>query len=164
MTYSLYTRSFGSDNANSKVYITEDVTGTPAIVLSRDTGGVISNTGLAVLDSAGNLAVYLESSREWLFTLVDETISSRTVGDFSNQQLGAIKDLMTGSELVISYDVAGRVASVNRTGGRFFTFSYPDANHFNVTADDGAELQMVLNDAGNLVRAIGNFQTVSVPG
>lgn len=164
MTYSLYNRSFGSENANSKVYITEDVTGTPAIILSRETGGVISNIGLAILDSVGNLSVYLETDRAWICTLVDETLSSRTAGDFSNQQLGAIKDLMTGSELVISYDIAGRVATVNRTGGRFYTFSYPNANQFNVTANDGAEVQMVLNDAGNLVRAIGNFQTVSVPG
>jgi hypothetical protein len=72
MAYSLYTRSFGSENANAKVYISEEITGLPAIILSNSTGGLVSDRGFTTLNSSGKLSAYLDVSRKWVITIIDE--------------------------------------------------------------------------------------------
>lgn len=74
MAYTLFTQSFGLENANSKVTITETETNAPAIVLSTPTGGVITDRGIVNLDNEGNLSVYIDTAKVWTTSLVDERI------------------------------------------------------------------------------------------
>jgi len=71
MAYTLTTYSFGATYANYKVQIKNSVTGIPAVVLATATGGLISNDGIATLDSGGNLSVYLDSSGTWSYVIIN---------------------------------------------------------------------------------------------
>lgn len=73
MAYALFTQSLGQTNASKYVKITNASTGAPATVLSSATGGVLSLTGDAQLDSSGNLAVYIDTALSWIVTPTTST-------------------------------------------------------------------------------------------
>lgn len=70
MAYNTYTQSFGPAFAGFQVVITNTSTGTPAIILSATTGGLVNNQGLAVLDASGNLSVVIDTAQTWTITPV----------------------------------------------------------------------------------------------
>ena len=76
MAYTLFTQSLGLEYANSKVYILEAVTGTPATILGSALGGVVNETGLATLSSTGVLSVFIDTARTWQVTIIDENFSN----------------------------------------------------------------------------------------
>jgi hypothetical protein len=78
-TYALYNASFGASYANTPVKIFDTVTQAPAIVMASATGGLVNSLGVATLDSSGNLAAYLDSSKTWqvdLYPIPGSTASS----------------------------------------------------------------------------------------
>lgn len=64
-TYALLSASYGTGYANQPVRILEQGTGLPAIIMASATSGILSHRGNAVLDSSGNLAVYVDNSKTW---------------------------------------------------------------------------------------------------
>lgn len=83
-TYALYTASYGSTYANDPVKIFEQGTYIPAIVMASATGGVLSTSGRAVLDSSGNLSVYLDSAKTWV--VVPDYVNQGASASSSNTQ------------------------------------------------------------------------------
>jgi hypothetical protein len=72
MAYDLYSQSFGSYNANKAVSITSVVTGQPALILSSPLGGIVSNNGLAKLDSNGDLSVCIDIAIVWNVVVLEQ--------------------------------------------------------------------------------------------
>lgn len=62
MAYSLYQASYGLSSANFRVKILEVADGTPAVIALQD-GTVVNTTGDAIIDSYGNLTVYLDDTK-----------------------------------------------------------------------------------------------------
>lgn len=62
-TYALFTASYGSNYANLRVRILEAATGLPAIIMASAASGILSSNGNAVLDSSGNLSVFLDNAK-----------------------------------------------------------------------------------------------------
>jgi len=72
MAYDIYTRSFGTPNANKLVSISSVATGQPALILSSPLGGVVSTTGMTRLDSNGNLYVCIDTSVSWNIAVLEQ--------------------------------------------------------------------------------------------
>lgn len=94
-TYTLFTASYGLNYANIRVRILETLTGTPAIVMTSATGGLLSHQGNAVTDSSGTLAVYLDSAKTFAvyynqFVLIPSGISLATEVKRTANQLAAV--------------------------------------------------------------------------
>lgn len=71
MSYSLFTQSFGSSNANATVKIINSVTGEPATILASSAGGIVNTNGNASLDASGTLNVYIDTSKSWTVMVND---------------------------------------------------------------------------------------------
>lgn len=66
MGYSLYTRAFGSGQAEQMVLIKEKDTGVLAVIYTDSAGTISNNQGQATLDINGILSVYLDNSKTWV--------------------------------------------------------------------------------------------------
>jgi len=89
MAFTSFTRSYGVAYANYKVQITDAANGASAIVLNTS-GAVLSNIGLATLDSSGNLSVILDDSRTWNVNVVDEVHDANTIGMATSSPSGLL--------------------------------------------------------------------------
>lgn len=78
MAIGLYAQSFGLAYANATVYIREVGTSLPATVMASSTGGVVSYNGMANLDAGGDLAVYIDTAKNWVVTLESPALSPST--------------------------------------------------------------------------------------
>lgn len=98
MAYTLVTQSYGVENANSPVIITDAVTGQPAVILASASGGIVSDRGIGTTNSAGVLSVYIDTARTYTYTLVDQAYY--TDPKLSNSQITAVQGLVSGSATI----------------------------------------------------------------
>lgn len=97
-TYVLFTASYGSNYANLRVRILEQNTGVPAIIMASATSGILSEHGNALLDSSGNLSVYLDNAKTFQvwnnqFLLTPSGISLATEVQRNSTQLATTPTL-----------------------------------------------------------------------
>lgn len=109
MAYTLFSQSYGVNNALANVTIFESATGVPALILSSATGGVVSDKGLATLDGSGNLSVYIDTARTWVVKVIDEAHNQDT-------SVVGFRQFNSLAELVSTTGVQGVVYSVFTAG------------------------------------------------
>lgn len=112
MAYNQYNRSLGILNANADVVITEYSTGSPAIILSTLTGGVISSEGRARLDSIGNLSVIIDTARQWVISIQESPEAAHTAIPASYVVLpqGEIETMSGRVGIIYVSDIAPQVS------------------------------------------------------
>jgi lysophospholipase L1-like esterase len=109
MAFTLYTQSFGPSYSNGTVLITEATSGLPTTILATATGGVLNTQGQATLDVNGNLAVYIDTAKTYVFKSFDGvTIIPTPTLSLSDSQTLLIQGIASGNGII-------------RTGGRFAT-------------------------------------------
>lgn len=147
-TYALYTASLGAQFASTPVKIFDTVTQAPAIVMASATGGVINTLGVALLDSSGNLSVFLDSSKTWQVDTYPVPGSTATT---SNTQ--------ESTQLLVKTAVQQIVTNTGGGGGGAATSALQTTGNTSLGSIDGKLTKGVTTSANALSINIASDQT-----
>ena len=112
MAYTLYTQSFGGGFANTMVLIKEVGTDLPATILTAPTGALVNVFGLAQLNGAGNLSVYIDTARTWTVISFDGT-DITPAAELSVPERTIVKDCVTaGLTSAMISGIAGLASAI----------------------------------------------------